>query len=422
MLGFAPSNLQATSGMNAMGGTVPVPYDLNDEFITADDAPVASPRTCEPGPGALTLVETDGTWAVSGGNLDFTAQSTPAWGDQGFYGDAVARVAGRMFMTVLNPSATNKEMWFGWSVNQRVTSDFPADGAAMAGFHSTSTPLRLRNDDKYITLSTVNYSTSTDYNVAIILRSAGSFIYMKGGAYTDWSLLYVEDTDSTATLYPVVSVKNHSGSFDDFRIPSLPYIPTPLAYDTFTRDDSDSLGSTETTGPDGQGCVARAWTESNGDWDIISNKAQNVGSAPGGASWVLSTDVTDSDMFVECVQQSTSASGDMGIVWRYTDNDNLWAALGSVASNTWILYERTTGTWNNRTSGTPTLSATTDYNLKASVAGNVHNVWLDDANHLTYTSVSHITATKAGIRSGLANNKVDSFTSWPINPQDFPKV
>jgi len=43
-----------------------------------------------------------------------------------------------------------------------------------------------------------------------------------------------------------------------------------LAYDSFTRANADSLGSTETSGPLG-GATARAWTTIGGDFDINGN-------------------------------------------------------------------------------------------------------------------------------------------------------
>ena len=35
-----------------------VEFLLRDEFTTPDAAPITSPRTCEPGPGTLTFVDT----------------------------------------------------------------------------------------------------------------------------------------------------------------------------------------------------------------------------------------------------------------------------------------------------------------------------------------------------------------------------
>src|SRR3990172_2689119 len=44
-------------------------YDLLDNFNTAEAAPLTSPRTAEPGPGTLTIVDTENKLSISGGQL-----------------------------------------------------------------------------------------------------------------------------------------------------------------------------------------------------------------------------------------------------------------------------------------------------------------------------------------------------------------
>lgn len=61
-------------------------FFLQDEFITDDAAPIATPRTCEPdGKGTLNFVQNDGSYAIVNKVLTVTAQGTPAWTDLGFY-------------------------------------------------------------------------------------------------------------------------------------------------------------------------------------------------------------------------------------------------------------------------------------------------------------------------------------------------
>lgn len=55
-------------------------YLLNDQFTTDAAAPLASPRTCEPGPGTLTLVQNDGQFSISGGEVGVSgAGDTRLW-------------------------------------------------------------------------------------------------------------------------------------------------------------------------------------------------------------------------------------------------------------------------------------------------------------------------------------------------------
>ena len=414
MLGFAPSNLQATSGMNAMGGTVPVPYDLLDEFITADASPVTSPRTAEPDPGTLTLVVTDGTFAIAGADLDFTAQSTPVWGDHGFHAGAVTRVVGTLLMIDINLS-TWEECGLGWHTAAAVVDPDSAEHAIQA--NTTDGRLDLQDGVQIY----AGLSTSTAYKLAIVLRTTGAFYYLHDG--TDWVLMYVWGASgATATLYPMFANLDGAGTLDNLRVLSLPYTPTPLAYDTFTRDDSDSLGSTETTGPDGQGCIARAWTESNGDWDISSNAMVPAGSSPGGAGWLVSHDVGEADAYCEMSFNLPAGANTAGMLARYIDNDNLWQPQAKQSTSAFSLWERTSGSWGQRASTTATVTADTTQTIKWTATGDVHKCWLNDGDYLTYTDSSSNTGTGYGCRHSGTSVKTEDITVWPVNPPDFPSV
>jgi hypothetical protein len=50
-------------------------YALLDRFVTADAAPIATPRTCEPGPGSWTVTDTTNKASISGGELVMPANT-----------------------------------------------------------------------------------------------------------------------------------------------------------------------------------------------------------------------------------------------------------------------------------------------------------------------------------------------------------
>jgi hypothetical protein len=59
------------------GGNIPLEYLLRDKFTTDDAAPITSPRTCEPGPGTLTAVESNGaTLNITGGALEMVGSGS----------------------------------------------------------------------------------------------------------------------------------------------------------------------------------------------------------------------------------------------------------------------------------------------------------------------------------------------------------
>ena len=182
---------------------------IRDEMTTPDDAPVGSPRTCEPGPGTITLVQTDGTQAISGGKHVFTAQSTPAWGDQGFYSTVQTRAAGLALVLTLNLS-TWEECGIGWHTAGAVVDPDSMEHSIQA--NATNGQLDTEN----ATPIANDLSADTDYKLLLILRDDGCFYILDG------NLLWVEDAGATASLYPSFSNLDGAGSNDDLGVIDLP--------------------------------------------------------------------------------------------------------------------------------------------------------------------------------------------------------
>lgn len=183
---------------------------LKDQFITYQDPPVTSPRTCEPGPGELTFVQTDGTQAISGGKLVFTAQTTAVWGDQGFSADVQTRAAGLALAMTLK-LVSLEETGFGWHTAAAVV-----DPASME--HSIQSV--LSDPAPIISESGVeivpDFTWGADRRFALVLRAAGCFYLLDG------RLLWVEDAGATASLYPVFSNLNGAGNIDNLLVTNLP--------------------------------------------------------------------------------------------------------------------------------------------------------------------------------------------------------
>jgi hypothetical protein len=169
---------------------------LRDEFTTDEAAPLASPRTCEPGPGTLTAVQTDGQFSIAGGKLEYPVQATPTWGDLSIYGAALARSAGLAVIADYAHVGGN-EMRFGWSA---ATTGGPNDVHVASGSGGVIYPVPY----------TVSFAVALGarYAVANILRGVGGLFAIKGGIYTDWNLLWVNAAAAGNPLYPIIA--NHS--------------------------------------------------------------------------------------------------------------------------------------------------------------------------------------------------------------------
>jgi len=193
-----------------------VTYLFRDQFVTADDSPVTSPRTAEPGPGTLTVTELDGTWAVAGDKLAFTAQGTPSTADlSARVTSSVDRLAGRAVAATLNlSSAAGVSAYVGWW-NSTTLSNSPRSGLRLSG-----TTLQKRSAGNALAIGAIG--TGTDYGLLVVLKSAsdgGSWLFVKGGAFgSSYKLLFHDFADTTSPLYAGVANESGAGTFDDLRV------------------------------------------------------------------------------------------------------------------------------------------------------------------------------------------------------------
>jgi hypothetical protein len=228
---------------------VGVAYLLRDEYVTNTAAGAVDGTAAEPGPGGNRHVtDTDGdALSISDGALAF-ANPNDAWHDPGVYYDALSRVAGRVMLGEFDAASGNRVM-VGWSS--------VAGGNHLLNGHGVYLENPISDLFVWSTTGVLVGSVSTDtlYRWAVVLRSLGAYFFIKGGAFTEWTLLWLDEPVPT-------------------------WLPKCLAYDSFTRSDG-ALGSSEASGPDGQAVAERAWTFDSGIWTVDTHQAKsspNVGS------------------------------------------------------------------------------------------------------------------------------------------------
>jgi hypothetical protein len=197
-----------------------VTYLLRDDFITDDAAPLDSPRTCEPGPGTLTAAQNDGQFSISSGGLQVPVQTTPVFGDLGFYcnaagGAAFTRAAGLALLHTINFATLTggDSTILGWA---NATTLGAATFEAGALLNSTDFRPYSANATSAAALATGNV-----YAIAYVLRSAGHFLLVKGGAFASWTLVWVNAAGASASMYPGFLNQDNTGTFDNLRVSSL---------------------------------------------------------------------------------------------------------------------------------------------------------------------------------------------------------
>ncbi|HTK03410.1 MAG TPA: hypothetical protein VL401_01415, partial [Alphaproteobacteria bacterium] len=223
-------------------------YTLDDEFTTNRSAGAVNGTSAEPTGGTRTVTDTGSKISIASSALTFATGETT---NDGLWYTSLARGAGKTLFQKIVPSDTNGIINIGWDTN---TSGAINDRLVFA---AAGVLQIVPNGGSAIAVGTY---TATTYYIAGVMRSTGFYWYIKGGAFTNWSLLW-QSASGTAAGIPSLNVGSTTSVFtaDDIRVPTTTWMPTPLAYDSFTRADG-AIGSTETTGPDSQTTSSLAWT------------------------------------------------------------------------------------------------------------------------------------------------------------------
>lgn len=195
------------------GGKAPIVYLLRDEFTTDDNAPLTSPRTCEPGPGTLTITDAANKLSISGGKLVKTAGT---W--KMVYGP-IARKSGLAFSirgTHTTAGATGGGV-FGTSEDGTNLTD------GFASFSSVDYPYVTKSDGVETSQPVIYHGSNANVEALVIQRSAGSFIFARGGRFGKWTLLYPGSESDGASNYWIATngFAANTGVLDDAIIAQL---------------------------------------------------------------------------------------------------------------------------------------------------------------------------------------------------------
>jgi hypothetical protein len=249
-----PINKLASNAINSqfdnyripVGGYIPIPL-LSDSFARTD------PR------GARTVVDTNGKLSIAGGVASFATGGIGV-NNPGLQYAATSLIAGKAMLAQINVSTKGDYFEVGFNIFTATATD------VIFGVSN------IVDRSGLVTLGA--YSTGVLYSVAAILRSVGGYIFIKGGAFTNWSLLWEDLTGNPASPQPGFGGASLTvGTVTNVRVPIATFLPVPLLYDTFTRANG-ALGNSEIVGPDGQAAPALAWTGAT--WAISGNAIVNT--------------------------------------------------------------------------------------------------------------------------------------------------
>jgi hypothetical protein len=243
-----------------------IAYALRDLFTAALAAGSVNGTTAEPTGQTRTVTDTNNKLSITSGVLNFATGGAGA-GDPGLWYPAQTTVLGTVLLGNITPGSTSPAGSIGWDT---------AAAGIIQDCLSLITGSVLQAVAAGTGVSVGTFTNGSTYTIIIIPRANGFWFLIKGGSeYPTTKMVWLNTVGAAGSWLAAVGVSTGTiGIFtvDNMRVPQSLYIPSPLAYDTFTRANG-ALGSTEATGPDGQNLSALAWAFTTGIWTISTNAA-----------------------------------------------------------------------------------------------------------------------------------------------------
>jgi hypothetical protein len=237
-------------------------YSLFDSFSVDVAAGSVNGTFSDKSHSERTVVDTENKLSISGGKLVFAGgKAAPDWNDPMYAYPAQAATKGTVGI---------------WNF----TTAAAGEPYAIIGFDDVAIKFRgtfinsVSNIDASDTAPNPGLvlTNGTAYTLYISLRTVGAYLWLKGGIYTYPTLFWVGVVRSAATVKAFAMSYNAAFTADEPRIPRRLWLPSPIAYDSFTRADGP-LGVSNAVGPDDQSCISRAWSFPAGTAAISGNAA-----------------------------------------------------------------------------------------------------------------------------------------------------
>lgn len=330
---------------------------VRDEFITAESAPIATPRTSEPdGETTWTVVQNDGSFNVANGYLNSTAQTTFAWTDLGFYSGAdISRANGVALIQLINALNSN------WSGAQFGSAAVSFEQLCWWGQSAYGADISDNGIFRVGSLESFGFNFGRDHILGTILRSAGTFFLI------DEVIVVATYLTNTATLRAKLVTGGVNPKFDYIRVVQL---PAPFADNTLALH-------ADTTPTDG---------------DVITGAQDALHQI----TWKPSADET------------------LNLAFRRVDDDNCMILRCTTVDGTMKIIRREGGTETQLNSASQSFAAGTTYHVGLRYLGKYVSAWRRDGN--TATIANAYNSEVAGCKlSGFSN-----VSNWDMFPAILP--
>jgi len=208
-------------------------FTLSDMFQNAHGAGAINATPATPAPGLRGSVDSESQLSISGGTAIFAGgKASPAWGDPKLFytknnGDGWARPTGYAsgYQFEFDVTADVDKQCLVGLVSATTSTGDPTNAETKHGMLLNSDG----NLDIIVAGATVKADAATlvngtTYRLRFIVYSAGCFYSISGGAFgtlgVTYTALYENITDTTATLYPIISNYNAVFTLDNVNSPT----------------------------------------------------------------------------------------------------------------------------------------------------------------------------------------------------------
>lgn len=339
-------------------------YALNDTFTTAEAAPLASPRTCEPGPGTLTFTDTANKFSISGGNFVVNAG---VLNTSNMVAASQANRVGEAFK--IRAAVTGDASRVGFTVGPSLgnAGTMLLYGANAMILYTINSGLTIpRAFSPYPIPDTVSFYAARE---AVIVRCGSRTLFIVSNTAFDTYYLLgaIPNTDQFNAVPAFICHTNNNGATVNFI--RVGFLTSPYTSDfgiAHQRIDAVSAGNTIDM-PAANAFVEFSWTAVTGE-------------------------VCD-------------------LMVRWTDDDNCWIIRLNQATSTVKIIQKEGGTETERASAAATFANGTTYEycvlcVGSTIRATIHRT---GGNHVAYTSATfNNTATGVKVDKAGAN-----LVTWP---------
>lgn len=353
--------------LDVMGAGDGLRYLLRDLFTTDRAAGAVNGTAAEPGPSLRVTTDTESKLTISGEKLVCAgSKAAAAWGDPAFAeSQRIFRSPGRALLFTIRCSNGTSHALAGF---------YPATGngsnmhnGIYYGVGGSTLSYRMNAAPFSIAIGAV--AQDTDYRIAVVMRSSGAAVFIKGGAYSDWTLLWV-DTQMVSFEYIVTSFYSFAGSISDVVLLDL---PAPFDSDYGTAVDFKPA--------------------------LIS--------AP-------TTFTHTADCLIEYTLTTRNSANAVTVDFRKQDVNNYWQ-VSIAADGALTLYEVISGTPNSRQTAAAG-SIASGQRMVITASGQTIKVFANNALKMTHTTAANFATATAGALSSLGTGgAVSNIITYPLH-------